>query len=86
MHTIMNKKTATYLCSKIHFRNAFDSHSITGNVKIHIPNYSNSYVRDRFFRKIAQEYNNIMDKAGFNKNLSVDNFKKKLKANLLEGQ
>ena len=86
MHKIMNKKAPSYLCSKIRFRNAFHGHNTRGNVKIHISNYSNSYGRDRFFRKIAQDYNNIMDKQGFNTNLSVDNFKKKLKADLLENQ
>ena len=86
MHKIVNKKAPTYLCSKIRYRNAFHRHNTRGNTKIHIPNYNNSFGRDRFFRKIAQEYNNILDRAGFDSNLSIENFKKKLKASLLEGQ
>ena len=86
MHKIVNKKAPTYLCSKIRYRNAFHRHNTRGNTKIHIPNYNNSFGRDRFFRKIAHEYNNILDRAGFDSKLSIENFKKKLKTSLLEGQ
>jgi hypothetical protein len=86
MHKVMNKKAPSYLCSKIRLRNTFHSHNTRGTKKIHIPNYNNTYGRDRFFRKIPQAYNDILDLPGFKVDMSVMSFKRKLKAHLLSNQ
>ena len=86
MHKITTKKAPTYLCSKICYRNALHMHNTRGNVKLHIPIYRNVYGRDRFFRKVAQSYNSLMDIDGFNLGMSIANFKKKLKQHLIANQ
>jgi hypothetical protein len=86
MHKITSNKAPSYLCSKICFRNALHLHNTRGNSKLHIARYRNVYGRDRFFRKVAQSYNRILDFDGFSLGMSVANFKNKLKLNLLANQ
>ena len=86
MHKVMKKKAPFYLCTKIRLRNTIHAHNTRGTNKIHIPSYNNTYGRDRFFRKIAQAYNDIINLPGFNVDMSVVSFKRKLKANLLTNQ
>ena len=86
MHKITNNKAPTYLCSKIRYRNAIHRHNTRGNIMLHIPAYRNTYGRDRFFRKVAQSYNRTMALNDFSPNMSINNFKKKLKRHLIEEQ
>ena len=86
MHKIIKRKAPVYLCSKIRYRHVFHRHNTRGKEKIHIPNYRNVYGRDRYFRKITNSYNNLMDIPGFTSNLTVNGFKSKLKKRLLDGQ
>ena len=86
MHKITLGKAPTYLCSKIRYRNAFHLHNTRGNTMLHIPAYRNTYGRDRFFRKVAQSYNRFLGLQGFTRNMSISNFKKKLKGHLIEYQ
>ena len=86
MHKITNNKAPTYLCSKIRYRNAIHRHNTRGNIMLHIPAYRNTYGRDRFFRKVAQSYNRTMALNDFSPNMSISNFKKKLKRHLIENQ
>lgn len=86
MHKITRNKAPAYLCNKICYRNAIHLHNTRGNTKLHIPRYNNVYGRDRFFRKVAQSYNRILDLNNIDTNLSINNFKKKLKAHLVENQ
>ena len=86
MHKITTKKAPTYLCSKIIYRNALHVYNTRGNDKLHIPVYRKLYGRDRFFRRVAQAYNGFMDLEGFRRDMSIDNFKKKLKRYLIESQ
>ena len=86
MHKITQNKAPVYLCNKICYRNAIHLHNTRGNTKLHIPRYNNVYGRDRFFRKVAHSYNRILDLNNIDTNLSINNFKKKLKAHLVENQ
>ena len=86
MHKIMRKKAPSYLCSKIRLRNTIHRHNTRGGNKIHIPSFKNSFGRDRFFRKIAQAYNELLDLAGFSTNMSVATLKRKLKIHFLSRQ
>ena len=86
MHKITLGKAPTYLCRKIRYRNAFHLHNTRGNTMLHIPAYRNTYGRDRFFRKVAQSYNRFLGLQGFTRNMSISNFKKKLKDHLIENQ
>ena len=86
MHKIINKKAPTYLSSKIIFRHMLHGRNIRSGGKIHIASYKNTNGRDRYFRKICQEYNNILDLNGFDKNMPISSFKRKLKAHLLDNQ
>ena len=86
MHKITRRKAPTYLCSKICYRNAIHLHNTRGNSKLHIPIYRRLFGRDRYFRKVAHAYNNFMDLDGFSQDMSIDNFKKKLKRYLIENQ
>ena len=86
MHKITSNKAPVYLCSKICYRNALHLHNTRGNTKLHIARYNNVYGRDRFFRKVAQSYNRLLDLNDFKLGMSVANFKKKLKIHLLAGQ
>ena len=86
MHKIVNNKAPTYLCSKIRYRNSIHNHNTRGNCKIQISNYRNLYGKNRFFRVVAQKYNNFMDIEGINQDLSIGTFKKRLKQHLLSSQ
>ena len=86
MHKITNNKAPAYLCSKISYRNAIHLHNTRGNRKLHIPGYSNVYGRDRYFRKIAKDYNRFMDLENFNPRMSLATFKNKLKKYLISNQ
>ena len=86
MHKITLKKAPVYLCNKICYRNALHLHNTRSNTNLHITRYNNVYGRDRFFRKVAQSYNRILDSENFQRNMSVNNFKRKLKALLLSNQ
>ena len=86
MHKIMRKKAPTYLCSKIRLRNTIHGHNTRGRKKIHIPNFKNKFGRDRFFRKIPQLYNEVLDLEGFSPDMSVATFKRKLKMRFLNSQ
>lgn len=86
MHKIMNKKAPRYLCSKICTRNTVHRHNTRGLNKLHIPNFKNTYGRDRFFRKVAQAYNEILDTDGFKQDMSINSLKRKLKAALIANQ
>ena len=86
MHKIVLKKAPTYLCGKIWYRNSFHLHNTRGNNKIHLPAFRNVHGRDRFFRKVAHTYNNIMDIDGFRRGMSVSCFKQKLKQHLIANQ
>ena len=86
MHKIVLKKAPTYLCGKIRYRNSFHLHNTRGNNKIHLPAFRNVHGRDRFFRKVAHTYNNIMDIDGFRRGMSVSCFKRKLKQHLIANQ
>ena len=86
MHKIINKKAPTYLSSKIIFRHMLHGRNIRSGGKIHISSYKNTNGRDRYFRKICQEYNNILDLDGFDKNMPISSFKRKLKAHLQDNQ
>ena len=86
MHKIVNNKAPTYLCSKIRYRNSIHNHNTRGNCKIQISNYRNLYGKNRFFRIVAQKYNNFMDIEGINQDLSIGTFKKRLKQHLLSSQ
>ena len=86
MHKITSNKAPVYLCSKICYRNALHLHNTRGNTKLHIARYNNVYGRDRFFRKVAQSYNRLLDLNDFKLGMSVANFKKKLKIHLLASQ
>ena len=86
MHKVMKQKAPGYLCSKVHLRNTVHGHNTRSRLKIHIPRYKNTYGRDRFFRKVAQSYNDVLDLDGFNHNMSIASLKKKLKVYLIGGQ
>ena len=86
MHKIVSKKAPSYLCNKLVYRRGFHQHNTRGRSKIHVPRFNTNYGKNRFFRKIAIKYNNILDMDGFNKTLSSASFKKKVKEKLLLAQ
>ena len=86
MHKITNGKAPVYLCSKICYRNALHMHNTRGNQHLHIPRYRNGYGRDRFFRRIAKDYNRFMGLEGFNSHMSIATFKRKLRLFLINNQ
>ena len=83
MHKVVNKKAPSYLCSKLVYRRVFHQHNTRGSSKMNVPGFTTNYGKNRFFRKIIINYNNILDIDGFNSTLSSATFKKKVKAKLL---